>query len=458
MEFNTRLIGKLVGGVIGGLVAIILLFNSFYTISGGNTAVIQNTLTGAVDVARGPKFGLKMPFFSTVEVFTDVSTITFGTSTDRNTRNLDPIHVTFADTYKALIPVSFRFRLPTDDEAMRKLFIDYRRADNMIDNLFVKNAVNVTTVTATQFTGEEFFQGGQNAYKEALEDQMKAGIYKTERRQVEIEGIGLAPVSVDNNKGGTLQNEKQLVWKTVPVLDAANNPIRQSNPFQSYGIEVTQISFTDTPQAEEQLEKLLTDKKILVAQRIRTIQEQETAKAEADTAQLLKEIERTKAVQDANRTKELAVITESQLVEVAKQQAAKETVNAEKEKSLAVINKQKELEIAQANLDIQKANAAAAIEQAKATKETGLAEAAVLDAKYQALGANQTVYLAEMQRDVSIALYNNLGNFKITMPTILNQGDNGGLSTNLDVLSSYAALGLTDRLAKPQVPEIGAVK
>ena len=68
------------------------------------------------------------------------------------------------------------------------------------------------------------------------------------------------------------------------------------------------------------------------------------------------------------------------------------------------------------------------------------------------------MYLAEMQRDVSIALYNNLGNFKITMPTILNQGDNGGLSTNLDVLSSYAALGLTDRLAKPQVPEIGAVK
>lgn len=458
MNLDTRLIVKLVGGAIGAVVALILVFNSFYTISGGVTAVIQNTLTGAVDVARGPKFGIKMPLFSTVEVFTDVSTITFGTSTDQNTRNLEPINVTFADTYKALIPVSFRFRLPTDDEAMRKLFIDYRRADNMIDNLFVKNAINVTTVTATQFTGEEFFQGGQNAYKEALEDQMKAGIYKTERRQVEIEGIGLAPVSVDNNQGGTLQNEKQLVWKTVPVLDSGNNPIRQSNPFRDYGIEVTQISFTDIPKAEEQLDKLLTDKKILVAQRIRTIQEQETAKAEADTAQLLKEIERTKAVQDANRTKELAVITESQLVEVAKQQAAKETVNAEKEKSLAVINKQKELEIAQANLDIQKANAAAAIEQAKATKETGLAEAAVLDAKYQALGANQTVYLAEMQRDVSIALYNNLGNFKITMPTILNQGDDGGLSTNLDVLSSYAALGLTEKLAKPQIPSVEAAQ
>lgn len=458
MEINNRLIGKLVGGFAGGLVALMLIFNSFYSISGGTTAVVQNTLTGAIDVARGPKFGLKMPFFSNVEVFTDVSTVTFGKSSDVNTRNLEPVNVSFADTYRALIPISFRFRLPTDDEAMKRLFVDYRRSDNMVDNLFVKNAVNVTTVTATQFTGEEFFQGGQNAYKERLEDQMKLGIYQTERRQVEVEGIGLAPVSVDNNKGGTLQSEKQLVWKTVPVLGKDGNPIRQSNPFQAYGIEVTQIAFTDTPAPEEQLDRLLSDKKILVAQRIRTIQEQETAKAEADTEQLKKEIERTKAVQDANRQKELAVIAESQQVEVAKQQAAKETVVADKEKSLAVINKQKELEIAQANLDIQKANAASAIEQAKATKETGLAEAAVLDAKYQALGANQTVYLAEMQRDVSIALYNNLGNFNITMPTILNQGGSGGLSTNLDVLSSYAALGLTEKLAKPQIPAIGAAQ
>jgi hypothetical protein len=441
---------KLGAGAIVVLFGIITFFGGFYSIPGGTTAVIQNTLTGSIDIARGPKFGLKMPFFSNVETFIDVSTVTFGESTDQNTRNLNPVKVSFADTYKADIPISFRFRLPTDDKAMVKLFTDYRRADNMVDNLFVKNAVNVTTVTATQFTGEEFFQGGQNAYKERLEDQMKLGIYQTERRQVEIEGIGLAPVSVDNNQGGTLQTEKQLVWKTVPVVDKNNNPIRQSNPFQAYGIEVTQIAFTSTPVPEEQLDKLLTDKKILVAQRIRTIQEQETAKAEADTEQLKKEIERTKAVQDANRQKELAVIAESQKVEVAKQQAAQETVIAEKQKSLAVIDKQKELEVASANLDIQRANAASAIEQAKATRETGLAEAAVLDAKYKALGANKEIYLAEVQRDVNLSMYSNLANFKVQMPTNMvttAAGAGGsGLSTNLDIISAFSALGAMDLL------------
>lgn len=441
---------KLAGGALAGLFLIAVFFGGFYSIPGGVTAVIQNTLTGSIDISRGPKFGLKMPFFSNVETFTDVATITFGTSSDDNTRNLNPIKVSFADTYKADIPISFRFRLPTSDEAMKKLFVDYRRYDNMIDNLYVKNAVNVTTVTATQFTGEEFFQGGQNAYKERLEDQMKLGIYQTERRQVEMEGVGLAPVSMDNNKGGTLQTEKQLVWKTVPIVDKNGNPVRQSNPFQAYGIEVTQVAFTDTPSPEEQLDKLLSDKKILVAQRIKTIQEQETAKAEADTEQLKKEIERTKAVQDANRQKELAVIAESQQVEVARQQAAKETVVADKEKALAVINKQKELEIAQADLAIQQAKAASAIEQAKATKEIGLAEAAVTDAKYKALGANKEIYLAEVQRDINLAMYNNLANFKIQMPTnMVTTGSGGsGLSTNLDILASYAALGSMDLLKK----------
>ena len=61
------------------------------------------------------------------------------------------------------------------------------------------------------------------------------------------------------------------------------------------------------------------DKKRLVAERIKTVQEQETSKAQARTEQLKKEIERTKAVQDAQRQKELVVIGNQREVEVARQ-------------------------------------------------------------------------------------------------------------------------------------------
>lgn len=448
MQFTVGLIAKLVGGAVAAIVALMIFFGGTYSLSGGYTAVVQNTITGSIEVVHGPKFGFKLPIFSSVELFTDVSTITFGTSSDPNTRNLDAVRVTFADTYKADISMSFRFALPKDDEQMKQIFRDYRRYENMVDNLFVKNAVNVMTVTATQFTGEEFSQGGVNSYKERLEDQMNNGIYQTERKQVEVESLELASVSIDT-KAGTLEQSKQLVWKTVPILDANGNEIRQSNPFQRYGVGVAQLTYTGA-QLEELLDTLLTKKKELVGKRIQTTQEQETAKAEADTAQLLKEIERTKAVQDANRQKELAVIAESQLVEVAKQQAAKQIVDAQKAKDLAVIDKQRELEIAQANLGIQNANADAAVAQAKAITAVGFAEADVTKAKYAALGQNADIYLAEVQRDVALKLYENLGNFHVEMPTNLvttGNGSNGGLATNLDILSSYAALGAMDKLS-----------
>ena len=64
----------------------------------------------------------------------------------------------------------------------------------------------------------------------------------------------------------------------------------------------------------------------LVAERIKTVQEQETSKAQARTEQLKKEIQRTKEVQDAQRQKELVVIANQREVEVAKQIAEREMI------------------------------------------------------------------------------------------------------------------------------------
>lgn len=73
------------------------------------------------------------------------------------------------------------------------------------------------------------------------------------------------------------------------------------------------------PRPETSLEKLLLDKKRLVADRIKAVQEQETSKAQAKTEQMKKEIQRTREVQDAQRTKELAIISQQKEVEIARQ-------------------------------------------------------------------------------------------------------------------------------------------
>merc|ERR1719487_2072083 len=166
----------------------------------------------------------------------------------------------------------------------------------MESSLLMRNAANVTVITATQYTGEEFFQGGLNQYKTQLADQLQNGIYLTERKQVEIEQTDLAPVGADmNEEGGVtrapkLVKAKQLVWKTVPIFDEKGQLQRAENPLAQYGIEVTQVLIGD-PRPEDNLDRLLMDKKRLVAERIKTVQEQETSKAQARTEQLKKEIE-----------------------------------------------------------------------------------------------------------------------------------------------------------------------
>jgi multidrug resistance efflux pump len=185
-----------------------------------------------------------------------------------------------------------------------------------------------------------------------------------------------------------------------------------------------------------------------VADRIKAVQEQETTKEQAKTAQLQADIERTKAKQEALKQKELAVIAKQREVEVAQKQAEKEVIEFNKVKELAAIEKAKELEMAQAEREIQKANFEASQFEAKAIREKGLAQAEVLKAKYQALIPD--IYLAEIQRDIAGVLYPNLKGIEVTMPhNIVNLGEQANkMQTNLDVLSSFAVIGVMQGLEK----------
>ncbi|OCP86767.1 SPFH domain-containing protein [Vibrio parahaemolyticus] len=432
------------------LLAVGLTINSSVLMTdAGYSYVHQNNITGELDVFTEPGIHFRMPFLSKITKYDQVITVSFGNSKGEDFyQRLDSVQVRFADTYIGQIPVTFRFKLSNDPEALKKMHREFRNNNNLIDALLVKNARNVTVITATQYTGEEFFQDGLNQFKSKLGDQLREGIYLTERRQVEVEELDLAPVGANQANANQLQRTNQLVWKTVPVVDKTGQPIRQDNPLQQYGIQVTQVTIGD-PQPEKQLDQLLADKKRLVADRIRAIQEQETSKAQAETEQLRKEIQRTREVQDAQRQKELAIISQQKEVEVARQIAEREIVEVEKTKRLAEVEKEKELAIAEANLAIQKANALSAEFEAKAILAKGRAESEVLKGKYAALGANREVYLAELNRDVANSLYNNLQNFQVQMPqNYIGGSDETGLKTNLDVITGFGALGLMDQTKK----------
>ena len=432
---------------VGGLaLAVYVARNSVLMTDAGVTYVVQNQITGALEVYTEPGIHRRVPFFSSVTAYRQVITSTF--------EGRDSVTARFADTYVGHIPVTFRFKLPMHPDTMRKMHREFRSEDNLVQSLLMRNAANVTVITATQYTGEEFFQGGLNLYKTQLADQLQNGIYLTERKQVEIEQTDLAPVGFDQESGmgraPKLIKAKQLVWKTVPVHDESGHLQRSENPLAQYGIDVTQVLIGD-PRPEDNLDRLLMDKKRLVAERIRAVQEQETSKAQARTEQLKKEIQRTKEVQDAQRQKELTVIAQQREVEVAKQIAERETIEQRKLQDIAVIKKEKELAMARSELDIQKANSAASKYEAEAIAAKGKAEAEVLAAQYKAKAQNKEIFLAETQRDIAQTMYGNMKDFNIQMPHNVIVGAGGGgngagkLPSNLDVITGFSALGLMDK-------------
>ena len=187
--------GKYMAAAAAGGVALYLLKNSVLMTDAGITYVVQNQLTGQLDVYTEPGLHRRVPFFSSVTPYKQVITATF--------ENDQAVTARFADTYVGMIPVTFRFKLPANKDGIRKMHREFRSEENLVTSLLMRNAANVTVITATQYTGEEFFQGGLNQFKTQLADQLQNGIYLTERKQVEIEQTDLAPVGSHDNESMT---------------------------------------------------------------------------------------------------------------------------------------------------------------------------------------------------------------------------------------------------------------
>lgn len=440
-QINPLKLGLKIGA---GLITLLLALGSYFTTDEGYMYFVQNTMTGNTEVIAAPGIHLKLPMFTRVTPYKQVATIDATESGANFTRDLNPISVTFADTYAAEVPATFRYRLPTNEEQFRTLHKEFRGYDNLVDALLVNNSINVATVTATQYTGEEFIQGGVNSFKAQMEDQLRNGLYITDRKQVKVEDSGYAPVSSTNSNARKVETLERLVMKNIVRLDAAGIPLRLANPLAEYGITVSQVTI-GKPTPGSALDNLLIDKRRLVGEKISANQAIDTNKTKAEAATQDREIDKQRAIQESQKVKELAIIAEQQEVEVEKQRALKELVAQNKEKDVAVIQKQKELAIAEANRGIQQAAAQAAKFEADAILSKGLAEAQVDAAKLQAKQGASDIYMAEIQRDIAKVMYPALSGVTIDMPDFYNAGSTNGPSpTSLDVFTTLGAQAMIE--------------
>jgi hypothetical protein len=406
-----------------GLAAVITINASIFNVAAGEIA-IEQTPSGTLKAHMTPGYKFKVPFVSKVWYYDEVTTVTYSqVDGDYGASSNNPYDITFADTYGGLVKGSFRVEMPKDPDKFITLHKAFKRYDNFVENGAEKFTNELLAYTANQFTGESFMQGGQNEYKNRLEDQARNGLYETRRTAVKVSKQS-GSVGLKNDNASKTSDSEAVIYKNVIQRDTKGAPLRQPNPMDKYGVKVPQVTI-DGFIPETDLESFMKNKKSMVRKRAKLIEDQENERQSAITAKLKGDRERVEAKQMMLKERDAAVIQADKEVQLAKKQAERETVERQKLADLAIIDKKKELQVATDNEGIQKANEKAAKFEAQALLHKGLAEAKVINAKYSALMKNKDIVMAEIQRDQTVVLSENLKDFKVELPTYYSSSADG---------------------------------
>lgn len=415
-------------GILGvvGFVGAVALSSALFNVEAGEQAVEQ-TPSGKLIAHMTPGYKIKWPFVGNVWFYDEVTTVTYNeVQGDYGTSKNAPYGITFGDTYGGEVKGSFRIKLPKDPDKFVSLHREFKSYENFVESGAEKFTNELLTYTAQQFTGESFMQGGQNEYKNRLEDQARNGLYVTKRTAVKVKKQA-GTVGLKQDKASKTVDSEAVVYKNVVQRDSKGTPLRQENSMEEYGVTVSQVTI-DGFNPQQDLRDFMKNKKEQVRKRAKLVEEQENERQQAITAKLKGDRERVQAKQKMLMAKDQAEIELAKQVQVAKLQADKEKVERQKLADLAVIDKKKELQMAKDDENIQKAKERAAKYEAQAKLHNGLADAKILKAKYDAY--DKKLYAMEIQRDTMKAVTENLQGITVKMPNVNIQGGTEGKTMN----------------------------
>jgi hypothetical protein len=262
-----------------GLAAVITINASIFNVAAGEIA-IEQTPSGTLKAHMTPGYKFKVPFVSKVWYYDEVTTVTYSqVDGDYGASSNNPYDITFADTYGGLVKGSFRVEMPKDPDKFITLHKAFKRYDNFVENGAEKFTNELLAYTANQFTGESFMQGGQNEYKNRLEDQARNGLYETRRTAVKVSKQS-GSVGLKNDNASKTSDSEAVIYKNVIQRDTKGAPLRQPNPMDKYGVKVPQVTI-DGFIPETDLESFMKNKKSMVRKRAKLIEDQENERQSA---------------------------------------------------------------------------------------------------------------------------------------------------------------------------------
>ncbi len=295
---------KIILAIAFGVLAVIFIFLAggiFETNQAGYFQVKQAAFTGKMTVRLNP--GTYFQWFGDISEYKNVATCGIGEShRGDGSADIDAVPVIFNDGSKAVISGLIRVKLPSTSESAIHLKNEYAGGFDHFINSGVVPIVNNAIKLAANLRSAQDAYTTLALFQQAVEDQLKNGIYVTKSDKVTI-------------TRSTGDIEEQRI--TAIVYGPDGNPLRMENRLQQLGCEVLECVI-DVPSFDAKVEEMIAKRK------------DEAMKTEL-------------AKQEAIRAQQDALTAEQQgLANVAKAKYEKEV-----EKVQAVTQAQKEFEVAQ---------------------------------------------------------------------------------------------------------------
>jgi len=336
--------------------AMILLNLMFGVNTAGQRTVIQFP-TGSVSVKFTP--GLYFQLFGSTEEYNDVISYNFDKTgqtdeitvpgvIDVNNPDAKPepqtfhqdrggIWVRYQDGGRGKVFGIARFNLPTDEETMIALHKAFRSMDGVTTKLIEPVAEETLNFTAGLMSSEEAYAEKRGTYIEYSRDQLQNGKYKTTIKQV-VDTEEVPVISPEDSAEPKKGVEQKHVTRDIPVIVYASDsitPIRMGSDLKTYGITISGYQITDWDFEPKTLLQISAKRNAVMAI-ITSKAEADKARQDATTAEqtglanvmrarYAEEVEKAKAIVNAEKAKEIAVINAQQKVDVATQEKLEAT-------------------------------------------------------------------------------------------------------------------------------------
>lgn len=295
---------KLIFGIVFGILAVIflvLLRGILQTNEAGYFQVKQAAVSGKMSVRFEP--GTYFQWFGSISEYKNVATVGVGEHKGESSADIEAVDVIFNDGSHAAISALIRVKLPATREGALELKKEYAGGyDHFIRSGIVPIIQNAIKLGANLRSAQDAYTT-LALFQQAVEDQLKNGIYVTKSDKVVI----------TRSTGDT---EEQKV--TAIVYDNEGKALRMPNRLQQLGCEVLEC-VVDVPKFDTKVEEMIAKRKdeamkteLAKQEAIRAQQDALTAEqqglANVAKAKYEKEVEKVKEVTTAQKEYEVAAL------------------------------------------------------------------------------------------------------------------------------------------------------